>query len=411
MDDKITWDSKLTGFGLRERNGRKTWIVQYRLGHKQRRMKVGSAEKLTEAKAREAARKTLARVELGEDPAADKAQTRKEAKHTLRSVATDYLAAKKPQLRARTYRELVRYLGVDPDAGPEEARRRKRDLTGYWSTLHSVPVNVITRRDVAAELGRITRKNGATAAVRARSTLSAFYVWCLGEGLCDANPTIGTNKPAESKPRDRVLDGAIKDDGDRAKLYELPELRAVWRAAGDDAHGRIVKLLIMCGARREEVGGLRWTEINSVAHMICLPADRCKNGHTHDIPLSEFAWALLPERTGEFVFGGHRGFTAWSRAKADLDKRLGESVAAWRVHDIRRTVATRLGDLGVLPHVIEAALNHQGGTKRGVAGTYNKSSYDRECRAALMMWSDHVRSVVEGAEHRVVPFQQRTVTS
>src|SRR5262249_54160364 len=161
-------------------------------------------------------------------------------------------------------------------------------------------------------------------------------------------------KQAPSAPRDRVLDGIIRE-GDEAKLNALPELCAIWHAAGDDSYGRVVKLLILSGCRRAEGGGLRWPEINSENQLICLPAERCKNGHAHDIPLSEFAWSLLPERTGEFVFGERgKAFTSWSRHKAALNERLGGSIAPWRLHDIRRTVATRMADLGVLPHVIEA---------------------------------------------------------
>jgi integrase len=96
------------------------------------------------------------------------------------------------------------------------------------------------------------------------------------------------------------------------------------------------------------------------------------------------------------VFGeGEGGFQGWSRAKAALDKRLnqaGVKVRPWRLHDIRRTVATRLADLGTLPHVIEAILNHVSGHKAGVAGVYNRATYAREKREALNAWADHFRT-------------------
>jgi hypothetical protein len=197
--DKFTWDDKLTGFGLRERGGRRSWVSQYRLGAKQRRLKIGSAEKLSKAQARDVARKRLAQVELGQDPAAERQQARKEAKFTLKVVAADYLASKKAELRPSTFRNLTLYLGIDPDAVVVGLRKRKRDLSGYWAALHSVPINAIDRRDVAAELGRITRKHGATA--RARTTLSAFFAWAMGEGIAQANPVVGTNPPAEAAAR------------------------------------------------------------------------------------------------------------------------------------------------------------------------------------------------------------------
>src|SRR5262249_53248309 len=134
MSDKFEWDEKLSGFGKRTRDGRATWVIQYRLGHKQRRMTLGSVAKLTQAQARDQARKRLAQVELGHDPAADKQRFRLETRHTLRSVISDYLAVKRTQVRPGTYREIARY------------------LNDHWSGLHSVPVNGIRRQDVAIEL-------------------------------------------------------------------------------------------------------------------------------------------------------------------------------------------------------------------------------------------------------------------
>jgi integrase len=403
--DRFVWDTKLTGFGYRVRNNHKTYVVQYRVKdtHLQRRLKIGDAAKLSEAQAREQARKILAAVQLGKDPAAERKQSREDARFTFKTVVADYLRAKRAAVRSSTYIGISRYLGVDPDA---DARKRKRDLSGYWSSLHSLPINRIDRRIIASELTKITSKHGAASASVARATLSAFFVWALGEGLAEHNPVVGTNRPNGSKPRERLLDGTIKD-GDEQKLHRLPELRAVWRAAGDDDYGQIVRLLVLTACRREEIGGLRSSELDFENRMICLPGSRVKNGRAHDIPLSDLAWSLLPERRGEseFVFG-RKGFAAWGRGKAALDERLGEKVAPWTLHDVRRTVATRMADLGVQPHVIEAVLNHQGGHKSGVAGIYNRSSYEKEVRAALMLWSDHVRATVEGKSRKIVPLRQ-----
>jgi integrase len=102
------------------------------------------------------------------------------------------------------------------------------------------------------------------------------------------------------------------------------------------------------------------------------------------------------------------GFTQWV-AKRD-DARLGESVKPWTLHDLRRTCATGMADIGVQPHIIEAMLNHVSGHKVGVAGIYNRSSYEREVRNALALWADHVRAIVEGGARRVLPFQPSTAT-
>ena len=107
----------------------------------------------------------------------------------------------------------------------------------------------------------------------------------------------------------------------------------------------------------------------------------------------------------DYLFGMRgQGFKSWGDGKAELDKRLGDTVAPFVLHDIRRSVATGMADLGVQPHIIETILNHQSGHKRGVAGVYNRVDYDREVKAALAMWADYVRALAEGGERKVLAF-------
>jgi integrase len=184
------------------------------------------------------------------------------------------------------------------------------------------------------------------------------------------------------------------------------ELTAIWRACGDDDFGRIVRLLILLGARRQEVGGMRMrSELDLDRGTWTLPAERSKNGRAHTLPLLPMALAIIDAvpkmATRDQLFGVRAdGYTQWEDGKAALDKRSG--VTDWVLHDIRRTVATRMADLGIGPHVIEQVLNHVSGHKSGVAGIYNRSSYEREVRAALALWHDHLRSIVEGSERKIV---------
>jgi integrase len=380
-NDAIFWDSDLIGFGLRMRaasGGRilRSWICQYRnAAGRTRRKLVGSAVTLTAEQARAEAKKVLAQVALGGDPQGDKTARRQKDVHNLRGVVDDYLAAKKLQVRVRTHAENVRYL-----TGP------------HFRALHAMPVDQVSRRDVAGCLTRITADSGSITAARARSALSAFYAWTLGNGLAESNPVVGTFAPDAGKPRDRVL----TDE----------ELVAVWRASGDDSFGTIIKLLILTAARRAEVGGMRWSELLERGSWH-LPVARSKNKRARSLPLPPLALSIIeavPRRADRDQLFGSRspdGLTHW-HAKAELDRRLGE-MKPWRLHDLRRTAATRMADLGVQPHIVEVILNHHSGFRSGVSGTYNRSPYEREVKAALALWADHVRALVDGVPSKVVP--------
>jgi integrase len=382
--DLIHFDDALPGFGFRIRSSggqlRRSWVVQYRRAGATRRLLLGSAEVLSADRARAAAKEALAKVALGEDPQADKIARRQQAEHTLRAVAGDYLAARAKVVRPNTYRELERYL-----TGP------------HFKPLHSMAIDQITRRDVAARIAKITTENGSPSAAKARAALSAMYVWALGHGLCELNPVVGTIAPENAQPRERVLSDT--------------EIVALWRVCGDDGIGRIVKLLLLTAQRRSEVGGMCWSEIDMDTGTWTLPAARSKNRRAHTLPLPRMALdiiAAVPRMIGRDQLFGERaelGFTRWG-AKRDLDARLGETVQPWTLHDLRRTAATKMADIGVQPHIIEAALNHISGHKGGVAGIYNRSSYEREVRAALALWADHVHAVIEGGERKVLAFPQ-----
>jgi integrase len=271
---------------------------------------------------------------------------------------------------------------------PRSLEESRRHLERHWKPFHRLSLEGVSRPLIAARLRVIAEDSGPVAANRARSTLSAMYAWAIGEGLCEANPVIGVNKAAENKPRERVLSDA--------------ELVAIWKAAPDNAYGRIVRLLMLTAQRREEIGGLRWPEVTlDQSPMIMLPGSRTKNHRAHEVPLSGPAAAILEAQPRivrrDIVFGGGEGgYSGWSKSKAALDESC--AVKDWTLHDLRRTAATRMADLGVQPHIIEAVLNHISGHKAGVAGIYNRSSYAAEKRAALDLWANHLIVAIAKAE-------------
>jgi integrase len=376
VEDRLTegwlWDaghrSAVNGFGVRRQTDGAFYYIRYRLGGRQRMRSIGRhGSPWTCDGARNEAKRLLGLVAAGKDPARATSQGA-----GFSEAMERYLALREGAARAKTFAETNRHLRTNAKA------------------LHGLALAEIDRRLIAETLARVERGGRAVSRNRLRSSLSAFFAWAIAEGLTETNPVTGTAEADEGGSRERVLTEA--------------ELAAVWRNLPADRYGDIVRLLVLTGQRREEIGGLMWSEIAACVDgatllpqsALRLPPARTKNGREHTLPLSPQAAAILARqtRTGEFVFGEARGFTVWSYAKAGLDLLLDGDVAPWRLHDLRRTVATMLGDkLGVLPHVVEAILNHVSGHKSGVAGVYNLSKYEAEMRSALCAWADYVEAL------------------
>jgi integrase len=388
--DQIWFDDDLPGFGIRLRAGGKAvWVMQYRTAGGQRRETLGDIRKIDLEVARDTAKKRFAAVTLGADPAAEKAEADAKAKRTLGAVVEQYLAIKAKKLRPKSLHETTRYLRQS------------------WKALHRIPIHKIERANVATGLQSIAEESGGISANRAQTALSSLYTWAMKEGLVDDNPVAKTNRPADEKPRERVLSEA--------------ELAAIWAALPDSDYGRIVKLLILTGQRREEIGGLRWPEIDFDKRLISLPSERTKNKLPHDIPMSDSVFDILSRcerRDGDFVFGvrGKNPFGGFALGKQALDKAIKPALAPWFLHDLRRTCATAMAEekkdkVGIQPHIVEAILNHVSGHKAGVAGIYNRAAYAKEKREALTLWADYVLSLVEGTKRKVIPLRGREGSS
>ncbi|MDF0523402.1 integrase arm-type DNA-binding domain-containing protein [Bradyrhizobium yuanmingense] len=376
------WDADhreaVRGFGVRRQRDQATYVLKYRVFGRQRFVTIGPhGAPWTPQLARKEAKRLLGLVANGKDPADEKAKARLQAADTLRAIADQYLRNAKQRLKPRTYSEIERYLLVS------------------WKSLHPVSVFQISRRHISARVADIASVHGAVSAARARTALSSMFNWAIREGLdIAANPVLGTNRPVQPGSRERVLSET--------------ELSAIWRASGDDDYGRIVRLLLLTAQRRDEVGSMQWGELDTISGVWTLPSARTKNHREHSVPLAPAALALLPHRRNgrDFLFGDgpqrsgdpHRGFSGWSKSKTALDARIakarGEPLPHWTVHDLRRSAATVMADrLGVLPHIVEAILNHVSGHRAGVAGVYNRARYAAEMREALERWAQHVAAL------------------
>jgi integrase len=367
----IIFDDDMPGLGLRLRaSGANVWVYQYKVGRQTRRVTLGDVRAITLARARKTAADLHAQVRLGGDPARQKTEARARAADTMAAALAAYLPYQKAHLK------------------PSSLKQNERHLLKHCRPLHTMQLAEIDRRVIAKRMTAIATKSGPVESNRVRASLAAFFAWCVREGLTDINPAAGGSRAPE-RSRDRVLTGE--------------ELKAIWAATADERdYSAIVRLLMLTGCRAAEIGELRWSEIDG--DRILLPAARTKNARAHVVPLASAARAILDARRAgrradrDFVFGRDPGrpFAAWSFSKAALDARLGDAVEHWTNHDLRRTSATHMAEIGIAPHIIEACLNHVSGHKGGVAGIYNRATYETPKRLALEAWANHLLEIVEG---------------
>lgn len=368
QNEVFYWDGELAGLGLRiYPSGRKSWVLQYRdAGGRTRRHPIGQVAAIDPATARKLAGDLLRRVAGGANPSVERRQARKAA--TVGDIFEAYLAHAEKEQR------------------PSSFDQTRRNLRKYAARLHKEAVAEIDRAAVSRLHQLLGTEAGRVQANRVLASLSAAWVWALRTGLVGGdNPAAYVPKFSE-KPRERVL--------------SPDELRLIWRCTDrEGSYDRIVRTLLLTACRRQEIGAMRWGEIED--DVLVVPAARMKRGRPHEVLLAPLALAQLPERRGYgCVFStSDIGFEGWSGAKKALDRRItdhGAALPAWGLHDLRRTFSTMAHERGLAePHIIEAVLAHEG-AQTGVAGVYNRAAYREQKRAALNAWSALVADIVQG---------------
>ena len=263
-DEVLFWDAAVRGFGLRAlRSGRRSWIYQYRDEYgRTRRMVLGDVSTVSLDAARETARQKAAGVAQGANPSVDR--KKKRVAGTVIEAVEQYLAYAKQHQRSRSFRETERHLRI------------------HAAFLHHDRIETVRRGDIADLLGRIAGKSGPIAANRLRAALSALWTWGLRTGLIDTdiNPVAFTVRQPE-KARERTLSGV--------------ELKAIWQTSSDGKdYSRIVRLCLLTGCRREEIGGLRWDEIQN--DRIIFSSSRMKGKIAHEIAVLPMIFSNLPRR-------------------------------------------------------------------------------------------------------------------
>jgi integrase len=351
---------------------------------------------LTLAAARRLAGALKHQIATGKDPAANHQSERRtvalSAANTFSAAATDFILhhAKK---RTRRWQGQARLLGLREADGSLElvakglaARWRDRPLGEIDTDELFRLIEEVRFKGVPG----LERRNAEPSEPRARaihSVLSKMFNWLLEKRRVGANPLDPLKRPSPPRARDRVLDDK--------------EIAALWRAAerASKPFDAAIKLLVLTGSRLNEVARMEVSELSDDLSMWTIPGARTKNHRAHQVPLAPLAREIIAktERLDgcRFVFStnGLTPISGWSKVKGRMDARM-EAVAPWRLHDIRRSVATGMGELGVAPHIVELVLNHISGAKGGVAGIYNRSVQMAERRAALEAWAKHIEGLV-----------------
>jgi integrase len=263
---------------------------------------------------------------------------------------------------------------------------------GTWSERHADEIARVVRHDIVSALGDRalveTTRTDWTALVAAKQATAPAMAALLYRVISAFTNFAEASGWIEHTPLPR-RGGALLAPGPRARERVLTEgeLARVWVAAGSlSARGcALVRLLVLTGARLNEVAGMREAEIDRAECVWRLPSARAKNRQGYAVPLGAHALAEI-DACGCDPRGG-----ALSKLKRQLDKASG--VTGWRLHDLRRTVRTGLSRLGVRREVAEACINHVGG-RGGLVGVYDQHDFAAEALAALQRWQEHVAELV-----------------
>jgi integrase len=369
------WDSNPKGFGLRVTDGgQKTWVLMYRHKGRQRWYTIGTYPPLSLADARQITKDKLADVQKGVDPA-ERGKEERRAAAGLDSFA--HLAETYLVKHAREHKK--------PSSIREDERNIAKELLPIWGSRKATE---ITKADVISLIEDIAERPARIHANRILALISKMFNFGIQRDLVQSNPAHKVPKPGKERERERTLN----DD----------ELLAVWGAiAAEPRHFQVMfKVMLLTGQRRSEVRLMQWSELEMKAGWWTIPGARTKNKRTHRVPLTNEVRALLESMrsdgaAGEYVFVGRFGDGPLSSPQKALKRIVERSGVNFTVHDLRRTLATGLGELGFGRTVIAKVLNH---SEPGVTRIYDRHTYDREKLDALTRWERRLMELVKPAD-------------
>lgn len=374
--------------------GTKSFYLSYtRPGDgKRARIKIGRYPDISLSRAREKARAGRGEVTEGHDPVAEKRAH--ETSQTVSTLVDNYISR-----HASTKRTAAAI-----------ARRLRNNIS---SEIGSLKLSELHRRDITRCIDRIKDRGADVEANRVFEDVRSMIRWARGRGDLDTNIVEGMRKPSEITQRDRVLSS--------------DEIKTIWNALPAakmrDSTRRIIRLCLVTAQRVGEVSGMMRDELDLSSGIWTIPAARSKNGRQHSIPLSRMALEIIEEQIAASdaqahrknrppspaVFPAPRGAQAAmngaAAAKAIKNAEVSRKglttilgVKPFTPHDLRRTAATHMEEIGVSPFVISHVLNHASETRGSITSKiYARYDYAKEKREALDRWAERLAGVVVGS--------------
>lgn len=371
------WDGR--GFGVRvAKSGRKSFVFVYRFNGRPRRMTLGHYPAMNLADANQAVANAKKLLDQNTDP------------------GETAIARKRAERDAETFKELVD-LWIERWAKRERKRWEEAKMTLEYDaipTFGNRKVKNIKRRDIISLLDKIMDRGAPTAANRNLQLLRQLFRFAIQRDMIESSPCEAIDYPAKETPRDRVLDA----NEVKVFLRQLPEvglsrtlqLVLLFCLATGQRRGEVVS------AKKSEIAGGWWT----------IPGAKTKNGRDHRVPISPLANTLLKEIIGrsgesEWIFPGRKGgHLAANYVTARLWDRVDQfDVPKFTAHDLRRTAASHMTALGHSQFNVSKVLNH---TESTVTAVYDRYSYDKEKRAALIAWGRMLEEIATGGGHEKV---------
>jgi integrase len=372
--------------------GGKSYAVRFKFCGESRKLTIGPVTAFSLAEVRAKARDALCEVARGNDPCKLKKASRAAAVAAARQ-SDDLLERRLDEFMRRHVSRLKSCGAV--------TQLLVKELAPWRGRL----VQEIAKRDVIALVEDVHERGAPTTARNLLANVKRFFSWLIERDVLQVSPCSGVKPPSRPVQRGRVLSDI--------------ERRLVLLAANETGYpfGPMIWILALTGARRREVSAMEWRELilDGNNPVWSLPAARTKKSRPHDIPLTPSAVHILgnlPRITGQdgaahFVFTttGITPVSGFSRVKQNLDSRIlaiarredrNTNLEPWRVHDMRRTMASGMARAGIQLPVIERCLNHVSGSFAGIVGVYQRHSFADEKREAFQRWAEFVEGLVDG---------------